>query len=305
MKRLSTILCTLALLLVGASYASASEIKTPILLLKNGAINTTDFAVTPIAPSTLTTDNLYAATFTSTNGNPSNTFQYKDLDVSQYDKIVIKFGEKLTEDGAWQINLPNGSFTGLSAGIDEYEIDLTGVTTYGDFTIFSWFHTGKSITISECYFVETGGIKQQTKLAIAGGWNTAVEDIPELTGNVVYNYKNGYAAVNLISSGTISTSDYKGFELELGDGAPVDKLQINFGSDKGEGNVEDYTGPINTLSYKGSFPTGAVTVSKISLQACNVENLGRVEIKSFYLIDNSDNKIATTYETPASWELMS
>ena len=300
MKRLSTILCALVLLFGVVGVANASEIKTPILLLKGGTINTTDFTVTPLAPSTLTTDNLYAATFTSTNGNPSNTFQYKDLDVSQYDKIVIKLGETLTEDGAWQINLPNGSFTGLPAGINEYEVDLTGVNTYGDFTIFSWFHTGKSITISECYFVETGGVKQQTKLAIAAGWDTAVEDIPELTGNVVYNYKNAYAAVNLISSGTISTSDYKGFELELGDGAPVDKLQINFGSDKGEGNVEDYTGPINTLSYKGNFPTGAITVSKISLQACNVADLGRVEIKSFYLIDNSDNKVATTYETPAS-----
>ena len=125
--------------------------KTPLLLLKNGTINTTDFDVTPIAPSTLTTDNLYAATFTSTNGNPSNTFKYENLDVSDYDKAVVKYTIE-AGNGDWEINLPSGSFTALPVGTDQtYEIDLSDVDTYGDFTIFSWFHTGKSITISEVY----------------------------------------------------------------------------------------------------------------------------------------------------------
>ena len=133
------------------SLSSKAEVKTPLLLLKNGAINTTDFDVTPIASSTLTTDNLYAATFTSTNGTPCNTFQYKNLDVSKYDKVVIKFGEPIADTDAWKINLPTGGFTSLPTGITEYEISLNGVDTYGDFTIFSWYHTGKSITISEVY----------------------------------------------------------------------------------------------------------------------------------------------------------
>lgn len=128
-----------------------AEVKTPLLLLKNGEINTTDFDVTPIASSTLTTDNLYAATFTSTNGTPCNTFQYKNLDVSKYDKAVIKFGEPIADADAWQINLPDGSFTALPKGITEYEVDLSGVNSYGDFTIFSWFHTGKSISIVKVY----------------------------------------------------------------------------------------------------------------------------------------------------------
>lgn len=145
-----------------------------------------------------------------------------------------------------------------------------------------------------------GGAKSQVKLSIAAGWNTSLEDLPILTGNEVFNYKNAYASVNLISS-TINTSAYKGFKLELADDAPVDRLQINFGSDKGSGNIEDYTGPINSISYVGNFPEGANTVSKISLQACNVADLGRVEIKSFYLIDNDDQMVSTEYEMPPSW----
>lgn len=148
--------------------------------------------------------------------------------------------------------------------------------------------------------VGVGGANAQTPLYLGAGWSTSIEDVPALTGNVTYMYKNTYAAVNLISGTTISTADYKGFELELADDAPVSQLQFNFGSDKGEGNVEDYVGPI-TKSYKGTFPEGAITVSKISLQACNVADLGRVEIKSFYLIKNDDSKVATTYEMPASW----
>ena len=128
-----------------------AEVKTPLLLLKNGEINTTDFDVTPIASSTLTTDNLYAATFTTLKGSPCNTFQYKNLNVSKYDKAVIKFGEPIAEEGQWAINLPDGSHPNLSKGITEYEVDLTGVDTYNDFTIFSWWSSGKSISIVKVY----------------------------------------------------------------------------------------------------------------------------------------------------------
>ena len=88
MKIFTKLLFTLALTLVGLGGVKAAEIKTPILLLKNGEINTTDFTVTPIAPSTLSTDNLYAATFTPIN-NLQNTFQYKNFDTGDNDKIVI------------------------------------------------------------------------------------------------------------------------------------------------------------------------------------------------------------------------
>lgn len=156
MKKFTKLFLSFALLLMGVGGVNAEDgTKTPLLLLKNGVINTTDFDVTPIAPSTLTTDNLYAATFTSTNGNPSNTFQYQNLDVSDYDKAVIVFGEAVANGGAWHINLPSGDNIALTTGITEYEVSLDGVDTYGDFTIFSWFQTGESITISECYLVKS------------------------------------------------------------------------------------------------------------------------------------------------------
>ena len=133
--------------------------KTPLLLLKNGAINETDFDITPIGTSTLTTDKLYAATFKSKNGNPSNTFQYKNLNVKDYDKAIVKY---TIEDGNgdWEIYLPNGSFTALPIGTDQvYEVDLSDVDTYGDFTVFSWFITDKSITISEVYLYKNSFVE--------------------------------------------------------------------------------------------------------------------------------------------------
>ena len=130
--------------------------KTPVLLLKNGAINTSNFDITPKVPSTLTTDNLYAATFT-TKGAAGyyNAFKYEDLDVRDYEKAVIKYSIE-EGNGEWRINLPNGSFPALPIGTDQtYEIDLSSVDTYGDFTVFSWNHTGKSITISEVYLFKS------------------------------------------------------------------------------------------------------------------------------------------------------
>ena len=135
----------------GEETAAEKGIKTPLLLLKDGEINTADFTVTPVTPSTLTTENLYGATFTTLKGSPCNTFQYKKLDVSKYDKAVIKFGEPIADADQWAINLPDGSHPSLSKGITEYEVDLTGVDTYDDFTVFSWWSSGKSITISEVY----------------------------------------------------------------------------------------------------------------------------------------------------------
>ena len=95
MNKITRLLATAALLLgvvggVNSVKAAKAGTKTPLLLLKNGEINTTDFDITPIAPSTLTKDNLYAATFTSKN-QTQNLFQYKNLDVSHYDKAVIKY----------------------------------------------------------------------------------------------------------------------------------------------------------------------------------------------------------------------
>ena len=74
---------------------------------------------------------------------------------------------------------------------------------------------------------------------------------------------------------------------------------MNTHSDKGEG----YYGLNGAKKATFNMPEDATTIDKIALQACNVENLGRVEIKSFYLIDKNGNKVETTYEMPVGWAM--
>ena len=130
---------------------------------------------------------------------------------------------------------------------------------------------------------------------------TTIEDV-ELTGNVAFNFKNKYAAVNLISE-PVSLADYPSYELVLASDAPVDKLQFCINSDSPNADDKGYnwSGPLNTTTPGACIPTGATTLNEISIQACNVENLGRVEILSFNLIDKDNNKVPTTYVAPASW----
>lgn len=174
-----------------SSVKAQGGTKTPLLLLKNGAINTADFDITPIGTSTLTTDNLYAATFTSTGGY-CNTFQYKEkpyqLDVSDYDKAVVKYTIE-PGNGDWQICLPNGSFTALPIGTDQvYEVDLTGVNTYGDFTVFNWNHSGKSITISEVYLYKSSFVEFEFD---AFGKGTVDKSKLTATGGLTYDPSTG------------------------------------------------------------------------------------------------------------------
>ena len=202
-----------------------SETKTPKLLLKNGAINTADFDITPTGTSTLTTDNLYSATFTS-KGGYCNTFKFENLDVSAYDKAVIKY--TIAEgNGDWQINLPSGSFTALSIGSDQtYEIDLSGVDTYGDFTVFSWNHTGKSITISEVYLYKYE-LNDDSPVLEFDEYGKATTDKKYLkaTGGLSYNAETG----GLTSDGTAGT-------LELEFDYPVDLKNLIYFNVKRNGN---------------------------------------------------------------------
>ena len=141
------------------------------------------------------------------------------------------------------------------------------------------------------------GVNAQVKLSLVGGWGTSIEDV-NLTGNIVFNYKSGYAEVDLIAQ-EYAVADYPAYEIELADDAPADKLMMNTHSDKGEG----YYGLNGAKKATFNMPEDATTIDKIALQACNVENLGRVEIKSFYLIDKNGNKVETTYEMPIGWAM--
>lgn len=159
-----------------SSVKAQGGTKTPLLLLKNGAINTKDFDITPIGTSTLTTDNLYAATFTS-KAKTCNVFKIENLDVKNYDKAVIKYS--ILDANEWRVNTPVTNYA-LPSGTDKtYEIDLSDVDTYGDFTVFSSYQNhavGSSITISEVYLYKNPffdafgkGTVNKKKLTATGG----------------------------------------------------------------------------------------------------------------------------------------
>ena len=129
----------------------------------------------------------------------------------------------------------------------------------------------------------------QTSLSCSTGWGAK----GAVTGDAVFNYKDKYGEVYADIT-EIDLSEYPSFEIVLGEGAPVDKLQIKITTDKGDG----YSGTINTTAYSNAFTfakAGSTKVTHLGLQACNVANLGNIEIKEWNLIDKDNNKIPLTY----------
>lgn len=306
MRKIYKLLLTLALLVagVGANTVKAQGgTKTPLLLLKNGEINTTDFDITPIAPSTLTTDNLYAATFTSKK-QIQNLFQYKNLDVSAYDKAVIKYS--ITDANEWRINTPVGHYA-LPSGTDQtYEIDLRGIDTYDDFTVFSSYqnHTiGSSITISEVYLYKADSSKklpvdlstlpatsENTTWAWDGetstgtfAWSQTSFNSTELFGSGNYS---GYTTLNLVT--TTGTADHFRIILKFTNRAgqvtigPIATGTVSL-------NLTDYTtvenlANVETIRLSGANDcTGNITVSDVYLEGPDVTYI----------------EAATVYEAPA------
>lgn len=135
--------------------------------------------IVPIAPSTL--DDLYAATFTPTE-DYSRIFRYQNLDVKEYDKIVIKFQTAVSGD--WRINMPDGSYPQIAVGSTELEIDLSKYITYGDFTIFNWGSERSPIAISEAYFVRTYEVVKAVDFSsltsLEGYWHGSIPEGGEL-----------------------------------------------------------------------------------------------------------------------------
>ena len=133
----------------------------------------------------------------------------------------------------------------------------------------------------------------QTSLSLSPSWGTEVIYSTPLTGDAVFNYTNAYGEVYADIS-EFNLSDYSSFEIVLADDAPVDKLQFKVTTDKGDG----YSGPINTKTFSNAFTfakEGSTKVTHLGLQACNVANLGRVEIKEWNLI-KGDTKTPIKYK---------
>ena len=125
--------------------------------------------IEPIAPSTLglegdPKENLFAAKYTVTK-NQTNVFQLKDLDVSGYAKLVIKFGSD--QVGRWAVW--DGGYRD-SDNWEVFETDCSGKDKIDEVTVFNNENPvaeGTSITITGMYLETADG--DQTPLALKGG----------------------------------------------------------------------------------------------------------------------------------------
>lgn len=136
-------------------------------------------------------------------------------------------------------------------------------------------------------------VNAQTTLTLHQGWNTELQAV--LTGDVEFNYKNSYAAVNLITE-PFNVADYPSYEVVVSEDTPVEKLQFCV-------NDAAWSGPFaaGQTTLKGFIPDGVETVEKILIQACNIPDVGKVEIISCDLIEKDGNRKPTCYEMPPSW----
>ena len=121
-------------------------------------------------------DNIIGATYTynvNANGDWLNCFQYKDdnaLSVpSGYQKIVVRFASPVA--GNWAISgIVNGEqgWEQIPEGSLYYEMDLTGINTINDFTIFNMTNANSvKIEIAEIYFYKGAMINNENGAAMS------------------------------------------------------------------------------------------------------------------------------------------
>lgn len=118
--------------------------------------------IDPYPESTL--ENLYSAKFTP-NQALTNVFQHLNLNVADYDKLVIEFGEPVPGTGAWNVNGiigGNNGFEALTTGATRYEMDLTDINSITDLTIFNMNYPADPIVIKGIYLTPEKPVTQMT-----------------------------------------------------------------------------------------------------------------------------------------------
>ncbi|GEM_PF-2322367 len=136
-------------------------------------------------------------------------------------------------------------------------------------------------------------VNAQTKLSLVQKWNAELQAV--LTGNVEFNYTNAYAMVNLITE-PFNVADYPSYEVVVSADTPVEKLQFCINDAYWRGGFAQ-----GTTTLEGFVPDGVETINKIGLQACNIPDVGKVEIIACNLIDKDGKRKQTNYEMPQSW----
>lgn len=131
-------------------------------------------------------------------------------------------------------------------------------------------------TIVKAYHGNTGGFKYPTR--------------DDITSEYEVTYNNQWSELNLIQ-GTISTSTYKGLELELAEAPAAKAFQFKvYPSEK----TQDITAAKSTLTFTSAMGT---SISRITMQSSQAGN--KTTVKNVYLIKKDGTKQKT--EVSAFW----
>jgi len=153
----------------------------------------------------------------------------------------------------------------------------------------------KLFTLIAAALMAVGASAQKTDLSLAAGWDTSIE--VDLTGDVEFNFKNSYACIYMDIT-EVDLATYPSYEIVVSEDTPVTNLQLYVKSDAGENWSGSFSAGTTVCSF---VPETATKIFAIGLQACNVADLGKVEIVSASLIDKDGNKKALSYKMPESW----
>lgn len=153
----------------------------------------------------------------------------------------------------------------------------------------------KLFTLIAAALMAVGASAQKTNLSLAAGWDTSIE--VDLTGDVEFNFKNSYACIYMDIT-EVDLATYPSYEIVVSEDTPVTNLQLYVKSDAGENWSGSFSAGTTVCSF---VPETATKILAIGLQACNVADLGKVEIVSASLIDKDGNKKALSYKMPESW----
>ena len=153
----------------------------------------------------------------------------------------------------------------------------------------------KLFTLIAAALMAVGANAQKTNLSLAAGWDTSIE--VDLTGDVEFNFKNSYACIYMDIT-EVDLATYPSYEIVVSEDTPVTNLQLYVKSDAGENWSGSFSAGTTVCSF---VPETATKIFAIGLQACNVADLGKVEIVSASLIDKDGNKKALSYKMPESW----
>ena len=131
-------------------------------------------------------------------------------------------------------------------------------------------------TIVKAYHGNTGGFKYPTR--------------DDITSEYEVTYNKQWSELNLIQ-GTISTSTYKGLELELAEAPAAKAFQFKvYPSEK----TQDITAAKSTLTFTSAMGT---SISRITMQSSQAGN--KTTVKNVYLIKKDGTKQKT--EVSAFW----